>query len=297
MVDFIKDVIRLKWLVIACTLLAAGGGGYYALVTPNEYRAEVMLMPVDDGHQSNLGIGGQLGGLASLAGISTSGSSEKVALASELLNDWHFVDSFIKKHHLKPDVLAVEGWLKTDDTLLYDDGIYDASAKKWLTYGQSSQEPSDWSAYNKFKKNIVFRKSKDTPVITVTLSHYSPHKAAMWLDLLIGAINQKIKDIDVEETRTSLTYLQAKVEETQVAELREVFYELMQQQLKKLMLAEIRKEYVLRKVGPIKVPQAHFKPRRLIITVLSGFFGGILGVLMIISLPGFSKLRRELKQN
>lgn len=57
-----------KWLIMLVTLMFALGGVAYALYKPNIYQASVLLAPAND--EGNVGgIGGQLGGLASLAGI------------------------------------------------------------------------------------------------------------------------------------------------------------------------------------------------------------------------------------
>ena len=291
-------MIRYKWYILSSTTIFSVIGIFIAYTTPNEYKAEVMLVAAGEQNQNNLGFGGQLGGLASLAGISSSGSSgDKVALAKELMNDWHFVDSFIKKYHIKHKILAAESWDVETQKLTYDEELFDDQSNSWRITQKSSKEPSDWKAFNEFKKRVIFRYSKDNPVIYVSLNHYSPHLAVEWLDLLITEMNTKIQNIDIKETQKSLTYLQDKVNETQVSELREVFFELMQQQLKKLMLAEIREEYILKKIGPIKTPQSPFKPKRLVIVLLSTFFGTLVSLLLIALLPGLKSAKRNIQDN
>ena len=64
-----------KWLALAVTLFFAVVGAAYALLAPQWYRAEVLLMPVEE----NSGLAGQLaqfGGLANLMGINLGGGSD-----------------------------------------------------------------------------------------------------------------------------------------------------------------------------------------------------------------------------
>jgi len=293
MIEFIKDVIRFRWQVVMLVVFFSIGSFIFAFITPNEFRAEVMLVPASDDSQSSRGLG-QLGGLASLAGISADSGNTKVGLAKELLNDWYFVDSFINENSIKADILAAQGWDTATDELLYDNDLYDSNTKSWKTDGDKSLEPTDWSAFKKFRTMVVFEERKDSPVIMATLSYYSPDIAAIWLNSLIAAINKKIQNIDVEETQLSIKYLEGKIEQTDLVELKDVFYELMQQQIKTLMLAEIRKEYVLKKVGPIKTPESKFKPKRMVVVILGTILGLLLALMVIATKPMLVDLRQKL---
>src|SRR5690554_3990026 len=83
--ELIATVWQGKWTVLACTIIFAAAGVAYALFKPNIYEASILLAPAQDESNVN-GIGGQLGGLASLAGINIgSGSSNKTVIAKETL--------------------------------------------------------------------------------------------------------------------------------------------------------------------------------------------------------------------
>ena len=296
MIEFIKDVIRFRWLVIMLVIVSFIGSVIFAFITPNEFKAEAMLVPANDDSQSSMGLGSQLGGLASLAGISAGNSAnDKVGLAKELLNDWYFVDSFINENGMKADILAAQGWDGATNKLLYDNDVYDSNTKSWKSDGDKSLEPTDWLAFNEFRKMVVFEPRKDSPVIMASLKYYSPDMAAIWLNSLIAAINKKIQSIDIEETQLSIKYLESKIEQTDLVELKDVFYELMQQQIKTLMLAEIRNEYVLKKVGPIKTPESKFKPKRMVVVFLGSILGLLLALMLIAARPMLIDLRHKLR--
>jgi capsular polysaccharide biosynthesis protein len=295
MIEFIKDVIRFRWLVVMLVIVFSIGSVIFAFITPNEFKAEAMLVPANDDSQSSMGLGSQLGGLASLAGISAGNSAnDKVGLAKELLNDWYFVDSFINANGIKADILAAQGWDGATNKLIYDNDVYDSNTKSWRSDGETSLEPTDWLAFNEFRKMVVFEPRKDSPVIMASLKYYSPDMAAIWLNSLIAAINKKIQSIDIEETQLSIKYLESKIEQTDLVELKDVFYELMQQQIKTLMLAEIRNEYVLKKVGPIKTPESKFKPKRMVVVFLGSILGLLLALMLIAARPMLIDLRQKL---
>ena len=65
--EFFATLWAGKWLIIAITFIFASGGVFYALSKPDIYRASALLSPAQDQGSSRLG--GQLSGLASLAGV------------------------------------------------------------------------------------------------------------------------------------------------------------------------------------------------------------------------------------
>jgi len=75
-----------KWLIIAITAVFAVGSVFYALWLPDTYRAEVLLAPAEeDGGGALGGQLGQLGGLASLAGINLDAGGGVVSMKSRAL--------------------------------------------------------------------------------------------------------------------------------------------------------------------------------------------------------------------
>lgn len=295
MIDFLKEIIRYKWIVCVLTGLFFTASLLWALNTPNEYQAQVMLMPVDDESQGGLGLSGQLGGLASIAGLNMGGgANNKIELARELINDWSFSDGFIRENNLKVYLLAVTGWDKGSNSFIYDEDIYDSEKQQWRTIDGQSQEPSDWRAFNELKKRVAFRKEKSGTLIFASFDYYSPELSQLWLSKLILAINHKIQVMDMTETKKSIDYLNGKIQSTSISEMQTVFYQLLQEQMKKLMLAEIREEYILKKVGPIKQPEDKFKPRRVVMILLGTIFGFLLSLLLISLKPVYLKLKSSL---
>jgi LPS O-antigen subunit length determinant protein (WzzB/FepE family) len=61
-----------------------------------------------------------------------------------------------------------------------------------------------------------------------------------------------------------------------------VFYQLIEEQTKTIMLAEVSKEYVLRTIDPANAPDDKAKPKRALIVVLGAMLGGMLSVLIVL---------------
>ena len=65
-----------------------------------------------------------------------------------------------------------------------------------------------------------------------------------------------------------------------LCDLDQVFFELMEAQMQRMMLAEVRREYVLTTIDPPISPELKAEPKRSIICILGTLLGGVIGVLM-----------------
>jgi LPS O-antigen subunit length determinant protein (WzzB/FepE family) len=126
-------------------------------------------------------------------------------------------------------------------------------------------------------------------MITLTIEHYSPEIATQWLLWLVSDINAAMREQDKAEAQRSIDYLSTKLQETQLADMQTVFYQLIEQQTKTIMLAEVSLEYVLKTIDPANAPEEKAKPERALIVVLGTMLGGILSVLIVITRYFFQK--------
>ena len=108
---------RGKWLVLATTVIFVAAGVAYAFYKPEIYQASVLLAPAEN-HGSNFGgVNSQIGGLASLAGISLGGGgSTQTIVAKEILQSRAFLSDFIQRHELAVPLMATSGWDSSSGT-------------------------------------------------------------------------------------------------------------------------------------------------------------------------------------
>ncbi|MBV1952759.1 MAG: hypothetical protein KUG64_11270, partial [Cycloclasticus sp.] len=109
----------------------------------------------------------------------------------------------------------------------------------------------------------------------------SPYIAQQWVQWLVEDINQHMRRQDISEAEKSIGYLKAKLEQTPLAEMQKIFYELIEAQTKTKMLAEIREQYVLKIIDAPTVPELKDKPKRAQICVLAVLLGGMLGIMWV----------------
>jgi LPS O-antigen subunit length determinant protein (WzzB/FepE family) len=106
--------------------------------------------------------------------------------------------------------------------------------------------------------------------------------AKEWVDLLVREINAEVKQRDMAEARKSILYLSNQLEKTAISDMKAVFYELIEEQTKTLMFAEVRDEYVFKTIDRAVVPELKVKPKKALICVLGLILGGIVGVLFVL---------------
>ncbi|MGO2355558.1 MAG: Wzz/FepE/Etk N-terminal domain-containing protein [Marinomonas foliarum] len=282
-----------KWIIILTTFVFAVGGVLYALSQPNTYKAEAVLASANDNKSGGLaGMASQFGGLASLAGINLGGGgTDSKAMALATLQSRQFLNSFIHKYDLLVPLMAGEKWSEPTDTLQLDPEIYDAQSKTWVREVEpgKSPEPSDWDAYKKIKSLIAVSESKDNGLVTLSITHLSPSIAKQWVDWLVVDLNAWVKNESLDEAKRNISYLEEQIERTSISDMQSVFYQLIEEQTKNLMLAQVQDEFAFKTIDPAVVPEEKAGPKRALICVLAVLLGGMLGMGIVLIRFAFTK--------
>ncbi|WP_417762074.1 Wzz/FepE/Etk N-terminal domain-containing protein [Shewanella sp.] len=276
-----------KKLIIAITFVFACASVAIALLMPNIYKSEALLAPAEEQQNGGLaGLAGQFGGLASMAGINlgSSAGTDKTALAIEVMKSRKFTSAFIQKHHILPDLMAVDKWSLSDNKISYDSEVYDSNSEQWLrdVTPPKQPKPSMQEAYKEFSKIFSVSSDKESGLVTVAIEHKSPYVAKQWVDWLVADINDVMRQRDVKEAKRSAEYLEKQIEQTNVADIRTVLYKLVEEQAKTIMFAEVRDEYVFKTVDPAVAAEQKFKPKRALICVLGTLLGGMLAIFVVL---------------
>jgi len=271
-----------KWLVITITSVFAVAAVFYALSLPNIYKSEALLAPAE---QQGGGITSQLGGLASLAGVNLGAAKiDKTALALEIMKSRAFVFKFIEKNELTVPLMAAKGWDISENELIYDTELYDVTTNKWqrVVKPPLKSKPSLQESYKAFQKKVTINQDKENSMVTITVEHYSPYIAQQWVNWLIDEINEVMKTRDLVEATNSISYLNQQLENTNVADFQTMLYQLIEEQTKTVMFANVRKQYVLKTIDPALVPELKSGPKRALICVLGVLLGGMLSIMFLL---------------
>lgn len=283
-----------KIVIILISFVFAVASIYYALSQPNVYKASALLAPTsNDGGAGGLSaLAGQFGGLASMAGINLGGgASDKTDLALEVIKSRTFIQKFIEKHNLLVPLMAGKEWDMATNTMIINHELYDKANNKWLrkVKAPKTAKPSLWEGFVVFSNLLNVSQDKSTSMVTVELEYYSPMLAQQWVEWLISDVNEFIRDQDQKEAQDSINYLTAQLKDIHVASMETVFYQLIEEQTKNMMLTKVKAEYVLKTIDPAQIPEIKSKPKRALIVVLGTILGGILSVLIVLIRYFFKK--------
>lgn len=281
--DLIATLWRGKWIIIVFATAFAVGGVFYALSKPNIYEASVLLAPSQE-EVGSIGIGGQLGGLASLAGINLGGGgSNKTVMAKQVLQSRAFLADFIHRHNLSVPLMATNGWDLQNQEWVINREIYSPKTGEWLQDEEGeTQKPTDWDMVKKFKEShLSVSDQKETGMITLNLKSQSPPVAKEWAEKLVHDINEHMRQQDIEDAEARIAYLEEKLSETNIAGMQQVFYQLIESETRTVMLANAQNEYIFKTVDPAVVPQEKSEPKRALIAVVSTLLGFMLGVFVV----------------
>ena len=263
----LRQVWRIIWrgkgIVIAATTIFALGSIAYALLAKEIYRAEVLLAPAAE--QSTPGIGGQLGGLAALAGVSVGEEDDVVALA--VLQSREFARQFVEQLDLLP---------------IFFEDAWDAENERWRE--DDPTEVPDVRDGVKFFHEEIFEVSEEfrTGLVTLTIEWTDPDIAAEWASILVLRLNDRLRERALQEAQTNVDYLQSEMAKATLVTLQESIGRLLEAELPKLMLAKGNEEFAFKIVDPAFPPRLRVRPKRALTAIIGTILGGLLGIFIVL---------------
>ena len=277
-----------KLLIMASVTLAGILALAVTLVMPNVYRSTTILVPKPDSGTGGLSrLAAQYGGLASLAGINLGGLDSdglpKSTIALKKMQSFSFFEQHLYDE-LLVDLMAVESWEAEVKILEYDEEIYDVESGEWVRDVDFpySVKPSAQEAHEEFLELLTVSEDKQSGLISVSMEHQSPDIAKRWLEMMVLRVSEDLRAKDIAEAEDSIAFLERQREKTSLVSLDEVFAQLIEEQTKKIMLANVSRDYLFDIIDPPVAPEMKAKPNRTLICALSALIGGILGTLFVL---------------
>jgi LPS O-antigen subunit length determinant protein (WzzB/FepE family) len=277
----LRDLFAVLWAgkikILAITTIFAIASVFYALSVPNQYKATALLAPAQYEPAGLSGSLGQLGGLASLAGVNlNSGGSGETQMAKSIMVSWNFIEGFIKSNNLADELVAVEGWNQESNELQINKKVYDVKNQRWLV-----DKPTSWSLFKSFSSRLSVSET-NSGFLSISIEHYSPYLAKQLLDLYISAINKHMQELQVMKVNNNINYMQEQLKRTSIAEMQEVFYTIIEEQIKNKMLAEASPDYAFVAVNASMLPEEKSQPKRATICIAITLFGAILAFFLVL---------------
>lgn len=294
----VKSLNRYKWIGLLWLILSVGATVVYVLTLPNLYKSQATLIPTETSSKLG-GLSGALGSVSSLAGINLgSGGEKKSVVALELMKSRAFFAAFMQKYQLKTTLMAANGWDPATNELTFDADIYDVTRQQWVrpAIGLRKAEPSEQECFEAFMRMFGTAQDKLTGVVTVSLEFVSPELAQKWLRLYIDEVNVQMKQRDITEANESIQFIEERIAQTNLQEVRNVLFAMLEEHQKTLVVANVKPEYVFKLIDPPSLPDIKSGPMRSIIVLVAlvgAFFIFVVFVLALVLLQNHLQLKSE----
>ena len=258
----------------------------YALMLPNIYQSQAVMMPME-ANQGMSGMLGQYSGMASLAGISLpseSGSKAQEAIAR--IQSFEFFSNSFLPHIKLENLMAVKKWNQASNTLTYDASAFNSESGQWVRKVKppTSTIPSSQKAYEQYQAIMSVSEDKKTSFVTLSVEHESPVIAQQWVEIMMDQIDQVMRDQDRQTALQSIAYLNSLAPTVNYEEISKALASLQQEQMKRLMMVEANENYIFKVLDSPIVPEMKVKPKRSLIVILGTILGMMLSVLGVLVL-------------
>ena len=260
-------VMRYKTMIIAIVFVLTAISIVVVLLMRPVYRSVVLLAPatVENVQGGIAALAGQLGGIVSLAGLSSSGSNlTEEAIA--ILTSRSFTKQFISKENLMP-ILFSDEWDEVN-------GQWDVN--------DPDNVPSDEDAYRLFNEDVrAVNAVKKSEMITLSIEWYDRDLAAEWANRLVWQLNQYLRSRDIAEAQKSIEFLNQELSKSNTVELRQGVSNLIERQIETVMLANVREQYAFRVLDPAVASDVdkRVRPKRKIIVITSFIIAFLIAML------------------
>jgi LPS O-antigen subunit length determinant protein (WzzB/FepE family) len=268
----LRELVLTLWegriIIVALTALAMIVAAVAAVVLPKTYKASVVISPVTNMPNAS-GLGGALasqgglGALSALAGI-TLGTDSKRAESLTVLQSEALTEQYISKNNLLPELFH---------------GDWDARDRRW---NNPAKAPTLWKANQFFKKNVRSLDADKAGMVTMTIAWRNPHLAAEWANGLVALANDYLRNKAIAESERNIAYLNSQAAKTNVVEIRQGIFTLLETEINREMVARGNDEYAFKVLDPAEAPQKAASPRIVLWIAIAAVSGLILSGLIVL---------------
>jgi uncharacterized protein involved in exopolysaccharide biosynthesis len=280
-----SKLLARRWWILGAVILCTAISTTAAFVIAPVYRATILMMPAGaerDGLRGSLSSAlGQLGGLASLAGINPASNNSETVESVAVLRSRQFTENFIADKNLMPK--------------LFPD-LWDPSVGAWRV--AEADQPTAGKAYHKFDKKVrtIIQDAK-TGLITLQIDWTNRVEAAELANDLVARLNAEMRRRAIAKADASVGFLGKELATTNDLGTREAINHLIESEIKQRMLANVMQEYALRVIGKAMVPEMDdLAPPRRIVVILAGPPIGLLVGIAVVLLQARIKEFRDRRQ-
>jgi len=285
----VKEVFFALWsskiLIILMVAIFAVGSVIYSLSIPNKFTSSSLLKMSDNNSQPSSNSSMDM--IGSIAGLNlTAAGSSKSSLVIETIESRDFLKHLLTFDKVLPSIVAIQSYDKETGELIFNDSIYDQKNNTFTS--DPEKRPTFHKTYLTYN-NMINVSTTNTGYIYLSVTHLSPKFAYELLNLIISEVNSLSRARILQESKDSLNFLYNRLTETNEIEIRNSINQIIGSELRRQMLAEVKKNYLINPLDKPFFPEMKSSPNRARICILGTILGFFLSILVsLVKYYGFS---------
>ena len=282
LMPYVNALIDARWIVVAGAIVAAILSGLLAYSKPYMYQSGAKVSLVDIEDQGGLSPDDRrasevltLVEHGFVMGTTHDNYSDvmRARLASRKFI-LRFLDEYNVYRHFYP-----EQWLESEQR--WTDGF----------------TPDRGEVVTRFRDEVrSIDLDEETDIITVSMRWPDPAVARDWANQYVQSFNEFIRERTMADVQRKQEFLQKELRRSDVLDMQQSIYRLIEAQTAIAMLASAREEYALEIIDPAALPYRSFTMSRKKKVVMGGVAGGLLAVFGVFAWVLLARMLLSIKE-
>ena len=139
--------------------------------------------------------------------------------------------------------------------------------------------PDRGATFTRFRDEVrIITRDEETDIITIAMKWPVPEVARDLANLYVNSFNEYIRERTMQDVRRKQAFLEQELRRSDVLEMQQSIYRLIEAQTAIAMLASAREEYALEVIDPAALPYRSFNMSRKKKVLIGAIAGGLLAV-------------------
>ena len=263
--DLLNFIVLARWKALGVVAAVAFVLGYLAtFLTAPVYESEIALLVLKD-DSTPQGLGGDIGALAALAGLSLDASSQRQQEALALLTSNDVAIQFVNDNSLLPELFPI----------------------RWKLHGEGWGDdgpPSEEEVAETFHESMLHvRIGTENGLVMVSLAAPTPETAVSRVRAYVKLVDDRLRERTISESTATLEVLERELMNAATVEIRTAISNLMESTMRDKTFAHVKREYAYRIVDRPLLADVDdpARPKRLITAIASALSFTVLAILVL----------------
>lgn len=264
---FAGSFIHRRALLLLGVVFGLALGLAWAMLGSKTYEVRVVASAVDA--ESTFASLEQASRLASLFGLAAPESVSRKDETIATLTSRAFLYSFIREQNLMPILFGP------------------TTESSWKAALGLERAPTLNEAYEVLLNDVInVNEQRSTGLLEITVRWTDPDVAAAWAEQLISRLNREMQQKARQRAEEEIAFLKAELAQTDVGEIRQAIFNLIEARLQAVMVADVAEDYALRIIDPPIAPDIHdsvslSSSARIVLGIFFGLMGAVAIALLL----------------